>query len=96
MYASTSPLHPAVPAWQLRYLATDVPAQGRGFGEAALRRLAREARQRGADELWANGCDSALGFYRHEGWDVIPGSEHLSPYTQLPHTVIWLALDATV
>ena len=37
--------------------------------------------------------DSALGFYRSTGWTLVEGSEHLSPETLLPHTIIVLRLD---
>jgi len=92
VYPSTSPLHPEVSTYQLRYLATDVAYQGRGYGAALLAALERDVFERGAREIWANGRDSALGFYDREGWHRMPGSEHLSPYTGLPHTVIWKSL----
>jgi len=92
IYTSTSPVHPEVPTHQLRYLATDFDVQGQGVGAAILTMMEAEAFARGAREIWANGRDTALGFYRRLGWHLVEGSEHLSPYTGLPHTVIWKAL----
>jgi GNAT superfamily N-acetyltransferase len=92
VYPSTSPLHPDVPTYQLRYVATDFDAQGQGYGAQLMAALEDLVRERGALELWANGRDTALGFYQRLQWHLIPGSEHLSPYTNLPHTVIWKSL----
>ncbi len=95
IYASVSPLHETVPAHQLRYLATHFDVQGLGYGAALLDRLEQAAWHDGAREIWANGRDTALAFYRRQGWQLVPGSEHLSPYTGLPHTVIWKSLNTT-
>jgi len=92
VYPSTSPLHPELPTYQLRYVATDFDVQGQGWGAKLMAALEDLVRERGVVELWANGRDTALGFYRRLGWHTIPGSEHLSPYTGLPHTVIWKSL----
>ncbi len=87
-YPSTSPVDPDTPTWMLRYMATDPSVQGRGYGAAVLTEGERRVRELGAAQLWANGRDTALGFYRRLGWRTLVGSEHLSPETQLPHTVI--------
>jgi len=92
VYPSTSPLHPELPTYQLRYVATDFDVQGQGWGAQLMDALEDLVRERGAVEIWANGRDTALGFYRRLEWQTIPGSEHLSPYTGLPHTVIWKSL----
>ena len=75
-------------AYQLRYMATDPRAQGRGYGAGVLAAAERQLADEGATRLWANARDSALGFYRRLGWRVIEGSEHVSAETQIPHTVI--------
>jgi len=93
VYPSVSPVHPEVPTWQLRYLAVDQAHQNRGYGAEVLNALCAAVVSRGAREIWANGRDTALPFYRREGWQLVPGSEHLSPSTGLPHTVIWKSLD---
>jgi GNAT superfamily N-acetyltransferase len=87
-YVSTSPIDPTQTAMQLRYLATDSAFQSRGFGAALLHEAEARFERRGVNSLWANARDTALGFYLREGWEALPGSEHLSVETQLPHTVI--------
>ncbi len=77
---------------QLRYLAVDADLQGRGFGRILMRAAETRLCSEGVEQLWANGRDSALGFYDSTGWRRVPGSEHLSPETQLPHTVIYKVL----
>lgn len=87
-YPSTSPVTPEAIAWQLRYLATEAFARGRGAGSLLLRAAETRLGSLGVDQLWANGRDSALGFYDREGWRRLAGSEHVSRETGLPHTVI--------
>lgn len=87
-YPSQHPDGIAATTYQLRYLAVLPALQREGVG-AALMHFAEELlRQRDVRYLWANGRDTALAFYQATGWLLIPGSEHLSPETQLPHTVI--------
>ncbi len=88
-YPSTSPVHPDRSSYQLRYMATDFDVQGRGYGARVAAFAEMALRERGVEELWANGRDTALGFYRATGWRTVPGSEHLSPETRLAHTVIY-------
>ena len=92
-FRSVSPVDPEATSYQLRYMATDFDAQGNGFGARVMSEARRALREVGAQELWANARDSALGFYQATGWTHIEGSEHLSPETQLPHTVIVLRLE---
>ena len=88
-YPSTSPVHPDRVTYQLRYMATDFDVQGLGYGARVAAAAEAALRERGVEELWANGRDTALGFYLATGWHTAAGSEHLSPETQLPHTVIY-------
>jgi len=92
-YPSTSPLDPARPSAQLRFMATEPECQGRGYGAAVLRAAESILVGRGVREMWANARDTALGFYRATGWRTLPGSEHVSAETRLPHTVIVKSLD---
>lgn len=87
-YPSNSPRDESLVTYQLRYMATDADVQGRGYGATVMAFAEEELRAEGAQQLWANGRDTALGFYRATGWDVIEGSEHLSSETRLPHHVI--------
>lgn len=87
-YPDESPVDPHLPTYQLRYMATDFDVQGRGYGSRVLAEAEAFLVGRGARQLWANGRDTALGFYEVTGWRVVAGSDHLSPETQLPHHVI--------
>ena len=91
-YPSTSPVNHNFVTYQLRYMATDFDVQGMGLGAKVIEFAEFELRARGVQQLWANGRDTALGFYRATGWKTVDGSEHLSPETQLPHTVIYKIL----
>ncbi len=91
-YPSTPPMNPQLATYQLRYMATDFDVQGCGYGAVVLEVAEAELRGLGAQQLWANGRGTALGFYRATGWSTVPGSEHLSPETQLPHKVIFKIL----
>jgi GNAT superfamily N-acetyltransferase len=89
LYPSTSPTDARLKTYQLRYMATDFDAQGHGYGAQVLETAAAALRELGVEQVWANGRDTALGFYRATGWEVVEGSEHLSAETRLPHTVIF-------
>ena len=88
-YPTSAPVNGELPSFQLRYMATDFDVQGRGYGARVLVAAEAELRRRGARQLWANGRDTALGFYLATGWRTVAGSQHLSPETQLPHTIIY-------
>jgi GNAT superfamily N-acetyltransferase len=92
-FSSSPPMNPTLVTYQLRYMATDFDVQGRGYGALVLAVAEDDLRSVGAEQVWANGRDTALGFYQHAGWLRVEGSEHLSAETQLPHTVIFKRLD---
>jgi GNAT superfamily N-acetyltransferase len=92
-FPSSPPMNPTLVTYQLRYMATDFDVQGRGYGALVLAVAEEDLRALGAEQMWANGRDTALGFYQHVGWLTVEGSEHLSPETQLPHTVIFKRLN---
>ena len=71
-------------------LLLDEPASG--LDPEARANLSDLLRALGAEQVWANGRDTALGFYLTAGWRTVEGSEHLSPETQLPHTAIYKIL----
>jgi GNAT superfamily N-acetyltransferase len=91
-FPSAPPMNAPLTTFQLRYMATDFDAQGRGYGARVLAFAEDDLRALGVEQLWANGRDSALGFYESAGWLRVEGSEHLSPETMLPHTVIFKRL----
>ena len=93
-YSSTPLFDDALIAYQLRYMATDFHVQGRGYGATVLEFAQSHLRTLGAGQLWANGRDSALGFYRAMGWRVVEGSAHLSEETRLAHHVIYRYLSS--
>jgi GNAT superfamily N-acetyltransferase len=91
-YSSTPPVHAELRTYQLRYMATDFDVQGSGYGALLLEFAEAQLRALGAQLVWANGRDSALGFYKATGWQTVEGSEYVSPETQLPHTAIFKIL----
>ena len=87
-YPTTAPLRSDLVSYQLRYMAVDADVQGRGYGARVLEVAESALADAGAEQLWANARDTALGFYLKTGWELVPGSEHISAETQLPHHVI--------
>jgi GNAT superfamily N-acetyltransferase len=93
-FPSSPPMNSELVTYQLRYMATDFDVQGRGYGSRVLAFAEDDLRTLGVEQLWANGRDTALGFYESVGWRRLEGSEHLSPETMLPHTVIFKSLSS--
>jgi GNAT superfamily N-acetyltransferase len=91
-FPSAPPMNSELVTYQLRYMATDFDVQGRGYGARVLAFAEEDLRTLGVEQLWANGRDTALGFYESVGWRRVEGSEHLSAETMLPHTVIFKSL----
>jgi GNAT superfamily N-acetyltransferase len=88
-FISDPPVNKALRSYQLRYMAIDYDVQTHGYGATVLRAALAELWARGAQQVWANARDSALGFYLATGWTTVEGSQHISKETQLPHTVIF-------
>lgn len=83
---SSAPVGPAS-AVQLRAMATSPDVQGRGIGARLLGAGVERAFAAGADVVWANARDTALGFYRRHGFVVVePG--FVDATTALPHHVV--------
>ncbi len=78
---------PGVVAWRLRGMAVDSSVQGQGVGTALLEEAVRRLRGLGASVLWANGRDTALGFYERHGW-VVHGDGFVTGDVDLPHHVV--------
>jgi GNAT superfamily N-acetyltransferase len=93
-FTSSAPINSHLISFQLRYMAIDYDVQGRGYGRVVVETALDELRGRGAQQVWANARDTALGFYLSTGWLAIAGSEHVSAETQLPHTVIYKELQS--
>ena len=80
---------PGKRALRLRGMAVDPAHQSEGVGSLLLAALVDRARTDGYQVLWANGRDSALGFYRLHGWEVV--GEGFTA-VGLPHHVVLLDL----
>jgi thiamine transport system ATP-binding protein len=78
------------PGVQLRGMATAPDVRGRGFGDAILDAGITRVRAVAPDAVvWARARDTALGFYRRHGFEVVePG--FVDETSALPHHVIVL------
>jgi GNAT superfamily N-acetyltransferase len=90
-FESPSDRRPGRRAWQLRGMAVAPSWQGRGVGLALLDEALRRLRALDAEVLWADGRDSALGFYEKAGWTV-EGDGYVTGIGLPHHTVV---LDLT-
>lgn len=62
------------PAWQLRGMATEPEAQGKGVGRTLFESAARALiAGEGVTLFWCNARSSARAFYEKLGWTVISG-----------------------
>ena len=84
--------------WQLRGMAVEPARQGLGIGAAILDAAANRLRRAGAHLVWANGRDTALGFYERAGWEVV-GEGYVLPVERdrpgMPHHRVELRLMDT-
>lgn len=87
-FSSAGPRGSALDGYQLRYMAVEPSLQGRGVGRVLLDHAEAILAANAIRHLWAHARDSALGFYRASGWEVVEGSEHLSVETGLAHTTV--------
>ena len=78
---------PAVPAVQLRAMATAPDLRGSGLGAVLLEAGVARALAGGAGVVWANARDGALGFYERHGFSAV-GDGFVDPTTGLPHHVV--------
>jgi GNAT superfamily N-acetyltransferase len=83
---------PAMPAHQLRGMATDPRVRGTGVGDALVRAGVERCRAAGSQIVWARARVSALGFYVRHGFEPV-GPEYVDLTTGLPHCDIVLRLD---
>ena len=91
-FEQEAPHRPGEPGIRFRGMAVDMSEQGRGTGTALIRQVLDDARCRGARVVWDNGRDSAEGFYRGLGFDVI-GEAFIDETSLLPHHVICIDVD---
>jgi GNAT superfamily N-acetyltransferase len=90
-YPRPCPSASDVDAVQLRFMAVDPAARRRGVGRGLLNRAIQELRRRQVPLLWANGRDTALGFYERAGFTVV--GEGFIHEPGLPHHLITLDLS---
>jgi GNAT superfamily N-acetyltransferase len=83
-----APIRPELVSYQLRFMAVEADVQGKGYGTVVLDTAEAVLRDLGAQQLWANARDTALGFYLSTGWSLVEGSENVSAETNLPHTKV--------
>jgi GNAT superfamily N-acetyltransferase len=90
-YPRPCPVATEATAMQLRFMAIEPTLQGRGIGRDLLDHAIRELRQQKTRILWANGRDTALGFYTRLGFAVVGDGFIHEP--GLPHHLITLSLS---
>ncbi len=81
-----TPHRPMSRSMRVRGMAVEPGVQGTGVGRLLLEAAVRNLRSRGVEVLWANGRDSALGFYRRLGWQVV--GEGFTTDAGIPHHVV--------
>ena len=91
MSAEESPVRPGQPAVRFRGMAVDPAVQRNGVGSRLMTAVVERARAAGAHVVWANGRDTALGFYTGLGFAVVGGG-FLDEVTRLPHHLVVLDL----
>ena len=72
---------------QVRQVAVDPAAHGRGIGSALMAAIELLAAEQGARELWLNARDSAYGFYERLGYGFA-GDTFISEVTGIPHRLM--------
>jgi GNAT superfamily N-acetyltransferase len=87
-----TPHRPGRRSVRLRGMATDHASQGRGIGRWLLEEAVSRLLEDGVGVLWGNGRDSALGFYRRLGFEVVGDGFLAGPAGDIPHHVVLLDL----
>lgn len=86
-FESDAPTAPGARAVQLRAMAVHDDHQGRGLGALLVEAGVAHAVAIGAELVWANARDTALGFYERQGFAVV-GDGFLTSDTRIPHHVV--------
>ena len=87
VYAESCAWQPGRPAWRLRSMATEPAGRGTGAGTAVLRAAVEFARSHGAELLWCEAREQAVGFYLRNGWQL-HGERFQTDYG--PHRYMWI------
>lgn len=62
---------------QIRYMAVDPDYQGQGLGQQILEALEHAAREQNLQHLVLHARESVLGFYQHQGYELLEQSHTL-------------------
>jgi GNAT superfamily N-acetyltransferase len=88
----STPVRPGASAVQLRGMAVEPDAAGTGLGAVVFAAAVERVRATGAEVLWANARDTAVGFYERMGMHV-EGDGFVPAETGLPHHLVVLDLS---
>jgi GNAT superfamily N-acetyltransferase len=88
VYADPCPWIPGRPAWHLRQMATEPDRRGQGLGAAVVRAAVNTVAGRGAELLWCNARETALGFYAGLGFRT-HGPVFTDERHTIPHIRMW-------
>ena len=92
VFPENTPWRPGRRGWRIRGMAVEPGLQRSGVGRAVLGGVLGHCRAGGAEVVWANGRDGALGFYERLGFAVV-GDGFLEA-NGIPHHVVILDLLA--
>lgn len=84
-------LRPGARAWRLRGMAVAPEQQGSGVGRRLMDEIYQRLRERDGQVLWADGRDTALGFYRRMGMDIV-GDAFVPEASGVSHHVVIIDL----
>jgi GNAT superfamily N-acetyltransferase len=89
IFPEQCPWLPGEHAWRLRGMATDPQHLGAGAGTAVLGEAVRIARQDSATAMWCLARETAVGFYRRNGWTAF---QTMFDTEIGPHLRMWVRL----
>ena len=68
---------------QIRYMAVEEGLQGKGIGTIILKELEKSAKRKGANHMTLNARESAVGFYKKQGYRIVGKASTL--FGVIPH-----------
>jgi len=86
IYTATNLSLPTSDTCQLRAMATDESARGKGVGVQLLSAAETHAKRHGHSSVWANARQAALGFYQNLGYEVVGDEFDIAGVG--PHTLV--------
>lgn len=93
VYADPCLWLPGRPAWHLRQMATRPDRRGAGLGAAVVAAALEQVRAHGAQILWCNARETAVGFYERQGLER-HGGVFTDERHEIPHVRMWRELRA--